>query len=233
MNRLDRNSWIEIKRAIHGEILNSTFAPGDRLPRDEDWARELGCSRSTVQRAMRDLALRGVVERRRKGGTRVRRNPVTRATLDIPITRLEVEEAGGTYGYRLIKRRRMAPSAKVAERLGVARTTTLLRVEALHLSNGRPYVFEDRWISIETASEILDVDLEVESANEWLVRNKPFSRADLRFYAINANDRLARLLEAQANAALFVLERTTWTGEAPITSVTATAAPGYRLLTQI
>jgi GntR family histidine utilization transcriptional repressor len=60
--------------------------------RDEDIALELGCARTTVQRAMQDLSMAGLVERKRKGGTHVRTDPVTRATFDIPITRREVEQ---------------------------------------------------------------------------------------------------------------------------------------------
>jgi len=82
--------------------LDKTYRPGDRLPRDEDIASKLGCARSTVQRAMRDLSDAGIVERKRKGGTQVRTGPVTRATLDIPVTRTEVEQRGGIYGYQLL-----------------------------------------------------------------------------------------------------------------------------------
>lgn len=233
MNRPERTSWKEIRKAIHGRLLNADYLPGDRLPRDEDWARELGCSRATVQRAMRDLAVSGAVERRRKGGTFVSVNPVTRATLDIPITRLEVEEKGALYGYQLVDRKMVLPPANVAARLGLSRARRLLRIEALHFADHRPYLFEDRWVCPQTVPDIADVDLETESANEWLVRNKPFSRADLRFYAIAADDRLGGLLDAEPGAALFVIERTTWIGDAPITTVTAVTAPGYQLLTQI
>ncbi len=233
MNRPVRHSWKDIKRAIHGRILNSVYVPGDRLPRDEDWARELGCSRATVQRAMRDLAVSGTVERRRKGGTFVSVNPVTRATLDIPITRLAVEEKGAIYGYQLVDKTLTVPPANVAARLGLSRARKLLRIEALHFSDHRPYIFENRWVCPDTVPDIAGVDLASQSANEWLVRNKPFSRADLRFYAVTADQRLGHLLDAEPGSALFVIERTTWIGDAPITTVTAVTAPGYQLLTQI
>jgi GntR family histidine utilization transcriptional repressor len=99
-----RNSWIEVRNAIQSKILDSTYAPGDKLPKDEDFAQEIGCARTTVQRAMRDLSDSGIVERRRKAGTIVRADPVTRATLDIPITRKEVEQKGRVYGYQLLNR---------------------------------------------------------------------------------------------------------------------------------
>lgn len=90
-----RHSWKDVRARIHARILEGRYAPGDRLPRDEDFAAELGCARATVQRAMRDLSDSGIVERRRKGGTHLRADPVTRAVLDIPITRREVVTAPG------------------------------------------------------------------------------------------------------------------------------------------
>lgn len=226
-----RLSWRDVRDRIHEHILTGRYGPGDRLPRDADIAEELGCARSTVQRAMQDLSDSGLVERRRKGGTRVRAEPVTRATLDIPITRREVEQSGARYGYQLI-RRRMAPAPRgVVAAFGLGASRPMLRVEALHLSDGRPYIFEDRWICPETSPEVNDLDFVDQSANEWLVLNKPYTRLDLRFYAVSANPRLSDLLETEPGAALLVIERTTWVDDAPITTVKAITTPGYQLLT--
>lgn len=232
-----RASWRDIREAIHGWVLDGRYGPGDKLPRDEDIAAELGCARSTVQRAMRDLADGGIVERRRKGGTTVSPGHVTRATFDIPIARNEVERRGGTYGYQLIRAESAAPPRAVAAALELrgagGALPEMLHVEALHLMDNRPFIYEDRWVFTATVPEILDVDLTGESANEWLVRNRPYSRCDLRFSAEAAEARVADFLEAEPGSAVFVIERATWAGDAPITWVKAAHAPGYALLTQI
>jgi GntR family histidine utilization transcriptional repressor len=227
-----RLSWKDVRDRIHGQILDSTYVPGDKLPRDEDISDDLGCARSTVQRAMRDLSDSGIVERRRKGGTHVRADPVTRATLDIPITRKEVENKGSVYGYQLISQTVAETPRHVAANFGNSVRARMMRIEALHLSDQRPYIYEDRWICTDTVPDICTVDLSRESANEWLVRNKPYSRCDIRFYAIKASDYDARLLGISAGEALLVIKRTTWIGTAPITTVKAVTTPGYQLLTQ-
>jgi GntR family histidine utilization transcriptional repressor len=214
-------------------ILDGTYGPGDKLPRDEDLAESLGCSRATVQRAMRALAESGRVERVRKGGTTVRADPVTRATLDIPITRLEVEHKGAQYGYQLIGKIRADTPPPIMANFELAQPETMLRVEALHLADRRPFIYEDRWISLATVPEIATVDLTRQSANEWLVRNRPYSRCDLRFYARNATADDAPILDVAAGSALLVIERTTWIGTAPITTVRAITTPGYQLVTRI
>ncbi|KIC36854.1 GntR family transcriptional regulator [Leisingera sp. ANG-M7] len=232
MTDKQRHSWVSIRDSIREMILNSTYGPGDKLPRDEEFAAQFGCARSTVHRAMRDLAQSGLVERRRKGGTTVRRDPVTRATLNIPITRLEVEQKGSTYGYQLIRQSVQPSSPAIMANFALPEARPMLRVEALHLADSRPYIFEDRWICLETVPEITSVDLTRESANEWLVRNRPYSRCDLRLYARPGSASDSEILQSKPGDALFVMERTTWIGEAPITSLSAVAHPGYQLLTQ-
>jgi len=105
-------------------------------------------------------------------------------------------------------------------------------VQALHLADQRAYVFEDRWVSLVSCAEIEAIDLTRQSANEWLVRNKPYSRCDVRLYAIEADETLAARMDAKAGAALLVIERTTWLNDVPITSVRSVTKPGYQLLTQ-
>ncbi|MEM8691267.1 MAG: GntR family transcriptional regulator [Pseudomonadota bacterium] len=224
-----RLAWTDVRDEIRSRILNRIYAPGDKLPRDEDIAQELGCARTTVHRAMQDLSFAGLVERKRKGGTHVRADPVTRTTFDIPITRREVEQRGCKYGYQMISRDVEQTPISVMARFGIQLAVDMLHVKALHLADNRPYILEDRWIDTRSSPEVLDVDLTRESANEWLVRHKPYSRLDVSFYAVNAEGDIARHLAAPTGTALLVIERTTWIGEAPITTVQATAMPGYQL----
>lgn len=224
------NNWIEIRDEIKRRVLTRELLPGAKLPNDNDLAIEFGCSRTTVQRAMQDLAQSGTVNRRRKGGTTITLHPITRTTFDIPITRLEIEAAGKEYGYFLVSREILMSPPHVASAFGLAKPTEMLRVTALHMAGKRPYIYEDRWIVHTTTPEILDVDLSRESANEWLIRNRPYSDCEVRFFAKKATSHEADILASDVDAALFVMERTTWIDASPITMVRAIAAPGYQLV---
>ncbi len=61
--------------SVHLErlVLDGTLAPGDRLPPERELAETLGVSRGSVREAMRDLAVRGLVERTPGRGTTVLR----------------------------------------------------------------------------------------------------------------------------------------------------------------
>lgn len=225
-----RQSWTDVRDVMRARILDRTYNLGDRLPRDEDIARELGCTRTTVHRAMQDLASTGLIERRRKGGTHVTANPVGRATYGVAITRREVESSGRAYDYRLISRRAEVCPAPIAARLGLSLPREMLHIEALHLADNQPYVLEDRWVDLVSCPQILDVDLTRVSANEWLVRHKPYSRIAVRFYAAESASDAAKHMACRKGQALLVIERVTWGDSGPITYVKATTAPDYQVM---
>ena len=122
---------------------------------------------------------------------------------------------GATYRHALVERRRTSPTELISSRLKLDRDADMLYLRALHLADERPCIYEERWVHLAAAPGILEVDFETISANEWLVRNMPFSSGDIALSAANASAREAALLETSQGQALFVVERTTWQGECP------------------
>src|SRR5690606_25245128 len=98
----DTNSW----RGVHEELLRRInereWPPGSAIPNEADLAAEFGCARTTVNRAMRELAEAGLIDRKRRAGTRVTLLPTSRVVLDIPIIRLEVEQRNAVWSYGLL-----------------------------------------------------------------------------------------------------------------------------------
>jgi GntR family histidine utilization transcriptional repressor len=233
MAGLAANTWQDVHDEVLRRIHDRVWLPGDPIPNEQQLAEEFGCARTTVNRALRELAASGRLERRRRAGTRVARNPARRATFDIPVTRIEIESRGARYGYRLVSASEADAPAGMAGRLDLAAGTRMLHVKALHLADGRPHAFEDRWINLAAVPAIREVDLARVSANEWLVNNAALTRGDVTFSAEAAAAEPAAILDVAPGAPLFVVERTTWTHAAPITVVKLHHAPGYRMHTVI
>ena len=226
-------TWQAIQNEALRRIREREWKPGEMIPHEAELAAELGCARATVNRALRELAAAGFIERRRKAGTRVALNPVRKATFDIPIIRRDVEGRGAVHDYRLLERAFAAAPAPVTATLRLPAKTRLLHVAALHLADGAPFCLEDRWLNPAAVPGIEAADLSAVSANEWLVRNVTLSGGDIEFFAMQADARLAAVLACAEGAALFAIDRTTWTGAMPITAVRLTYAPGYRMVTAI
>lgn len=226
-------TWQAIQTEALRRIREREWKPGAMIPHEAELAAELGCARATVNRALRELAAAGFLERRRKAGTRVALNPTRKATFDIPIIRRDVEGRGAVHGYRLLERAAAPAPAAVTAKLCLPVKTRLLRVKALHLADGVPFCLEDRWLNPAAVPEIEAADLSAVSANEWLVHNVTLSGGGIEFFALPADAGLAAVLACAEGAALFAIDRTTWIGAAPITAVRLTYAPGYRMVTAI
>ncbi len=227
------NTWQDVHAEVLDRISSRRWKPGELIPNEIDLATEFGCARTTVNRALRTIAEAGLLDRKRKAGTRVATNPVRKATLNIPIIRQEIEQMGQSYAYALISSEIGTPPVDVRARMGLAAKDKALHLIALHLANQRPYVCEDRWINMAGAPGVVDVDFTSISANEWLVANAPFTNGDLSFSALRADAKIAEHLGAKPNDALFILDRITWDRSTAITSVRMAFHPGYRMQTTI
>ena len=229
---MTRANWEDIRAEVMRRIRLRLWLPGAVIPTEEALATEFGCARATVSRALRELAEAGVLERRRKAGTRVALHPVRKATLDIAVTRREVEGRGQVYGYHLIEAVLAAAPMTVLSKLGLAQGANWLHLRSLHLAGGVPFLYEDRWLN---PSVLLDPapDFAGISANEWLVTHVSYARGDIAFSAANASAVEAEVLGVPVGAALFITERSTWGDATPITWVRLAYAPGYRLHTAV
>jgi GntR family histidine utilization transcriptional repressor len=226
-------SWRAIQGEVRRRISQREWKPGEYIPHEADLAQEFGCARATVNRALRGLAESGLLERRRRAGTRVALNPVRRAKLEIPVIRDEIEAKGLKCHHAVLKRDMEVPPADIHVRMGSTEGQRLLHLETLYTADGTPYVFEDRWISPEVAPAVTDEDFSSISPNEWLVREIPFEGGDFTFSALAATDKVAEILSCPRDTGLFVLDRTTHNGGGVITSVRLIFHPGYRLHTEI
>ncbi len=224
--------WESIRAEVLRRIRVRAWPPGDLIPTEEVLAQEFGCARATVNRALRDLAEAGVLERRRKSGTRVALLPVRKATLEIPVIRQEIEARGQTHSFRVLTQTERTPPVPVASRLGLPETARLIYLETLHMADGHPFVFEARWLNPAVLPAPLP-DFAVQSANEWLVTHIAYATGDIAFSAANPTPREAEVMGVLPTVALFITERTTWSPDAPITLVRLTHAPGYRVQTMV
>ncbi len=224
------NGWDVIRHEVLRRIRVGEWPQGTMIPSEVDLAREFGCARATVNRALRELASAGVLERRRRAGTRVAALPVRKATLDIPVIRQEVEARGQTHGFRLLAMRTDPAPVPVASRLGLPPGTPLIWLDTLHLADGQPFVHETRWLNPAVLPWTLP-DFGQISANEWLVMQVSYTRGDIAFSAAASTLRESEVLGVPQGTPLFITERTTWLFDAPITLVRLAHVPGYRVQT--
>lgn len=220
--------WESIRAEVLRRIRIRDWPPGALIPGEAALAVEFGVARATVNRALRDLADAGVVERKKRAGTRVAELPVRRARLDIPVIRQDVEAKGLAHGFEVLADRLLPAPVPVTARLGLPEATPLRYLETLHLAAGQPYVLECRWLNPGVLPDPLH-DFAALSANEWLVTHVSLLSGDIAFSAEAATAREAAVLGVTVGAPLFIAERTTFGLAGPVTYVRLSHAPGHRV----
>lgn len=220
--------WEAIRAELLRRIRARDWPPGALIPGEEALAVEFGCARATVNRALRDLAEAGLLDRRRRAGTRVVQGGPRRAVLDIPVIRAEVAARGQTHAFRLLDRQTGPAPLSIAARMGLAPETALLFLETLHLADGRPFAHETRWLNPAALPGALP-DFAQVTANEWLIATLPYATGEIDLSAEPATAREADVLGIPPGTPLFVAERATRTQTAPVTCVRLCHAPGYRM----
>lgn len=231
MTNFALRDWQSVKNEVLRRIHAREWKPGDMIPNETDLADEFGCARTTVNRALRSVAESGLLDRRRKAGTRVAEHPVAKATLDIPLIRNEIETRRRKYGYQLIRKGMSIPPLAISGAMQTMTNSELLNIQALHLADDKPYVLEDRWINAKVVPGALEEPFETISSNEWLLRNIPYTHGEIAFSAFAATEHEAAILNCATRAALFVVDRLTLDGTNAVTKVRLYFAPGYHLRT--
>ncbi len=212
-------------RTFAGRILSGQWPPGHRIPFEHELAVEYDCSRMTVNKAMSELARTGLIERRRRSGSFVRRPQSQAAILEIHDIRAEVEALGLPYRYELVSRAvvREASGDEVSN-AGFPDGTGLVELVCLHFAGAEPFCLEERMISLAAVPEAVDESFEAVAPGPWLLARVPWNAAEHTIRAVAADDHVAKMLAVPRHSPCLVVQRRTWSGEQPVTNVRLTYA---------
>lgn len=186
----------------------------ESFPTDESLVRAYGVSRHTVREALRRLVAEGVIERRRRTGSRLRP-----AEFEQPLGALysffrAIEGQGVTQTSRVrALDSRRTPDA--AERLGLDPRADLVYLERVRWAGGAPLAFDRVWLPYELASPVLQADFTHTALYDELARRcgtvPALAREQIR--PVVPNSEQARLLGLPAREPCFAIERTSWTDQ--------------------
>lgn len=210
-----------IRADVEARIVSGEWPPGHRIPYEHELTALYGCSRMTVSKALGELGRAGLIERRRKAGSFVRRPLAQSAVLEIHDVAAEVASLGAAYSYKLLAQARRRATARDRERLAVAQGAPLLALACRHDADGQPFCLEDRLIHLEAAPEAAQERFAEQPPGAWLIARIPWTAAEHRIRATSA-DGAADALDLPASAPCLVIERRTFLGDLAVTHVTLT-----------
>jgi GntR family histidine utilization transcriptional repressor len=195
----------QIRNDIEDKILSGAWPPGHRIPNEHELMAHYGCARMTVNKALSELAAAGLIERRRKAGSFVRRPAEQSAVLEIPDIKGQIAAAGHVYDYQLLSEARHPGNVII--------------LECRHLADGLPFALEQRRLMLDAIPEAAAADFTREPPGSWLLGHVPWHEAEHVITAHPADAAIAQALAVEEGSPCLVVDRRTWRSGQLVTSV--------------
>ncbi|WP_119458244.1 histidine utilization repressor [Rhodospirillaceae bacterium SYSU D60014] len=200
----------QVKSFILGRIADGALVQGDQVPSEHELTRDLGVSRMTAHRALRELTAEGVLRRVQGVGTFVAEAKPQSELLEIRNIAEEIAARGHRYAARVIWLRRERAGAAVAAALDQPAGMTIFRSLLVHCENDLPVQLEDRYVNPDFAPDYLQQDFTAITPYAYLTALGPLDAAEHVIEAIRPNPETRHLLRIRANEPCLLLQRRTW-----------------------
>lgn len=217
----------QVKAWIRQHIASGQWKPGDPVPSEAALTERFGISRMTANRALRELATEGLVTRVQGSGTRVAQLHRISSQLVIRDIHEEVAERGHVHGTRVLTVAQEKAGAEVAEALGLRKGARVFHTVLVHLENGVPIQYEDRYVNPQAAPGYLEVDFTRVSPTLHLLQHAPLTEASYAIEACLPSAEEARALDIKTSEPCLAMLRRTVSG-AHVASIARQLYPGTR-----
>ncbi|NHI16271.1 GntR family transcriptional regulator [Microbacterium excoecariae] len=198
--------YFQISSRLESAIRSGAIPAGARLENEISIGQRLGLSRPTIRRAIQEVVDKGLLVRRRGIGTQVVQGQVTR---EVELTSL-YEDLKGSHlqpGTRILARDLLAAPEPIAEKLGVAPGTPVVRLRRLRTTDGTPMAILENFLPSEF-DDITSPQLESDGLYTMLrARGVTIRVAKQHIGARRAHDDEAGLLDIDQGGPLLTMER--------------------------
>ena len=227
MAKDERPAYEQVKGWIRQHIASGEWKPGDVVPSEAALMERFTISRMTANRALRELAAEGLVNRVQGSGTRVAQLHRISSQLVIRDIHEEVAERGHEHSTRVLAVGQEKAASGLAESLGLRKGSRVFHSVLVHLENGVPIQYEDRYVNPQAAPGYLQTDFAQESPTLHLLRNAPLTEASYSIEATLPTAEEAQALDIALSEPCLVMMRRTVSG-AHVASVARQLYPGKR-----
>lgn len=215
MNSEHSPLYAKVEAALAAEIASAILAPGSQLPPEDRLIARFGVSRTTVRKAIENLVARGLVEIRRGKGTFVAQPKVTQNLTELTGFVEDMLALGRTPTARLLDKQVVPADADVARQLDVPLGSLVMRIQRVRLADGIAMSFDETYLPREIGEKIVTHDLDAEPIFSLLEDRYclPLTGAEYRLEAVIATPDIAQALAVEPGSAIFLIKRTSYTGE--------------------
>ncbi|SMC93907.1 histidine utilization repressor [Rhizobium sp. RU36D] len=215
----DAPLYERLKADIKQRIDSGEWPADHRIPSENELAETLGVSRMTANRALRELAMEGVIVRVQGRGSFVANRKRSAPFMGVRNIADEIAERGSLHTSQVILAQMEICGHELAEALDVAVGAQAFHSVILHLEDDLPIQLEDRFVNAAMAPWYLDQDFRVTTPNAYLTKVAPITHTEQFVEAVLPQSWECRHLAIARTEPCLLIRRRTWSGEHIVTSV--------------
>jgi GntR family histidine utilization transcriptional repressor len=220
-------AYEQVKAFVKAQIHSGVWRPGDAVPSESALQQQFGVSRMTVNRAVKELAVEGLVTRVQGSGTVVAQLHRISSTLAVRDIHEEVLERGHTHTTQVLLLETVRADAALAKVLKLRAGARVFHSVLVHLEDGVAIQLEDRHVNPVAAPDYMTVDFTRITPTHYLLEHAPLTQASYSIEAILPGPQEAKSLGIKRTDPCLVLTRCTVSGP-HVASLGRLVYPGMR-----
>ncbi len=216
-----------VKQVILDRIHSGEWPPKYRVPSENELVVELGVSKMTANRALRELANEGELVRIQGVGSFVAERKGYSALFEVRNIAEEIAERGHVHEAAVVVLAQETASPEVADALELPIGAAVFHSLIVHSENGVPVQIEDRFVHPEAAPEYLDQDFSTLTPNAYLTAAALLSGSEHVVEAAMPQAWECKLLTIMKSEPCLTIRRRTWSAK-QVVSTARLVYPGHR-----
>ena len=203
--------YYQLREELRKTILSGELKEGEMVPSERELSEKYDLSSTTVRRALHDLVIEDLLDRKPGKGTFVRARKVKRDLKKVLGFTQNMKEMGLTPTTKVLSKKIMNANEFAREKLGLEQGAKILRLNRLRLANNTPMMLETRYVRLDLCPGIEEKDL---NSSLWRVfefdyDNKPY-RHSRTLGIVTVSGRSRELLGLKLGEPVFLIKGVTY-----------------------
>ena len=213
--------YTHIKRSILYRINSGEWAANQKIPSEKELSDMFEVSRMTVNRALRELTVQGVLVRLQGVGTFVSdSNKMGAALMSVRDIADEIKShTDHQHRTEVVLLEQLAATAEIAIMLQIKPRRKLFHSILLHYDNDVPVQLEDRYVNAAVAPDYLKKDFTRQTPHAYLSSVAPITEGEHIVEAVMPTAEEAAWLAISPGEPCLQLHRKTWSNDKVVTGV--------------
>jgi len=216
-----------VKQMITQQIQTGVWPPHFRIPSESELVGQLGFSRMTINRALRELTSEGILIRMQGVGTFVAEPKGHAALFEVRNIADEIAERGHKHHSKVMLLEAFQATQKQARDLELDEGDKIFHSLIVHYEENIAVQIEERYVSAQAVPDYLQQDFTKQTPNQYLNSVAPVTEGEHVVEAVLGTQNECKLLQIDIHEPCLLIHRRTWSG-ALVVSSTRLLYPGSR-----